>query len=68
MLTLVNNNTGNSDSHHILALATLDDATQIGLFLFLVELPKVAKANTLHRQRCPKAVFFVVCDPSMNEL
>jgi hypothetical protein len=30
----------------VLALATLGDATQIGLFLFFVALPKVAKAST----------------------
>ncbi len=30
----------------VLALATLGDTTQIGLFLFFVVLPKVAKAST----------------------
>ncbi len=41
------NNAGDSDSHYVLALATLGDVTQIGLFLFLVLLPKVAKASTI---------------------
>jgi hypothetical protein len=43
----LHDNSGNSDSHYLLSLATLDDATQIGLFLFLVALPKVAKATTV---------------------
>ncbi len=32
----------------LLALATLGGATQIGLFLFLVASPKVAKASAVH--------------------
>ncbi len=40
-------NAGYSDSHYLLALATLGNATQIGLFLFLVLSPKVAKASTV---------------------
>jgi hypothetical protein len=37
------NNAGDSDSHYLLALTTLDNATKIGLFLFLVTLPKVPR-------------------------
>ncbi len=37
---------GDSDSHYLLALATLGKATQIGLFLFVVTLPKVTKEST----------------------
>ncbi len=51
-------NTGDSDSHHILALETLGDATQIGLFLFLVVLPKVAKTRTV---TSPKATIACRC-------
>ncbi len=40
-------NAGDSDSHYVLALATLGEATQIGLFLFLVASTKVAKASTI---------------------
>jgi hypothetical protein len=40
------NNACDSDSHYLLTLATLGDTTQIGLFLFLVMSPKVAKAST----------------------
>jgi hypothetical protein len=36
-------------------LATLGDATQIGLFLFLVALPKVAKASTVALPKVAKA-------------
>ncbi len=39
----------------VLALATLGDATQIGLYLFFVVSPKVAKASTVScscRSRC----------------
>ncbi len=43
----LHDNASDSDSHHILALATLGDMTQIGLFLFLVTSPKVAKASTV---------------------
>jgi len=40
--------TATHDSHMIvLALATLDGATQIGSFLFFVTPPKVAKASTV---------------------
>jgi hypothetical protein len=46
------NNAGDSDSHYLLALATLGDATQIGLFLFLVVSPKVAKASTVMTVKC----------------
>jgi len=45
-------NAGKSDSHYLLALATLGDATQIGLFLFLVASPKVAKASTVMTVAC----------------
>jgi hypothetical protein len=45
-------NTDNSDSHYLLALATLGNATQIGLFLFLVASPKVAKASTVITVAC----------------
>jgi hypothetical protein len=40
-------NVGNSDSHYLLTLATLGEVKQIGLFLFLVVLPKVVKASTV---------------------
>ncbi len=45
-------NAGDSDSHYLLALATLGDETQIGLFLFLASLPKVAKASTVPCRCC----------------
>jgi hypothetical protein len=41
-----------SNSHYLLALTTLGDVTQIGLFLFLVASPKVAKASTLMTVTC----------------
>jgi hypothetical protein len=47
----LHDNAGDSDSHYLLALATLGNATQIGLFLFLVTLPKVAKASTVTSPR-----------------
>jgi hypothetical protein len=46
------NNAGDSDSHYLLALATLGDTTQIGLFLFLDTLPKVTKASTVMTVAC----------------
>jgi hypothetical protein len=46
-LAKVCDNAGDSVSHYLLALATLGDVTQIGLFLFLVMLPKVAKTSTV---------------------
>jgi hypothetical protein len=46
------NNTGDSNSHYLLALATLVDVTQIGWFLFLVASPKVAKASTVMTVPC----------------
>jgi hypothetical protein len=45
-------NAGNSNSHYLLALATMGDVTQIGLFLFLVASPKVAKARTVMTVAC----------------
>ncbi len=45
-------NACDSDSHYLLALATFGDATQILLFLFLVTLPKVAKASTIMTVVC----------------
>jgi hypothetical protein len=36
----------------LLVLATSGDVTQIGLFLFLVALPKVAKASTIVAVAC----------------
>jgi hypothetical protein len=45
-------NARDSDSHYLLALATLGDMTQIGLFLFLDATPKVAKANTVMTVMC----------------
>ncbi len=44
----------------VLALATLGNATQIGLFLLLVVLPKVAKASTVVP---PKVTVAYVNDP-----
>jgi hypothetical protein len=38
--------TATRDSHYLLALATLGEATEIGSFLFYVVLPRVAKAST----------------------
>ncbi len=52
------NYAGNSDSHHILALATLGNMTQIRLFLFLVVPPKVAKASTV---TSPKVTVACLC-------
>jgi hypothetical protein len=40
-------NAGDRDSIYLLALATLGEATRIGLFLFLVASPKVAEASTV---------------------
>jgi hypothetical protein len=45
-------NTGDIDSHYLLAFATLGDTTQIGLLLFLVKSPKVAKACTIMTVTC----------------
>jgi hypothetical protein len=45
-------NAGHSISHYLLALATLVNATQIGLFLFLVTSPKKAKASTVMTVEC----------------
>ncbi len=45
-------NTSNSNSHYLPVLATLGDVTQIGLFLFLVASPKVAKASTVMTVAC----------------
>jgi hypothetical protein len=41
-----------SNSHYLLALTTLGDVTQVGLFLFLVASPKVAKASTVMTVAC----------------
>jgi asparagine N-glycosylation enzyme membrane subunit Stt3 len=38
--------TATRDSHYLLALATLGNATEIGSFLLYVMQPKVAKAST----------------------
>jgi hypothetical protein len=66
----LHDNASDSDSHYLLALATLGNTTQIGLFLFLVTSPKVDKASTVrtvtcrcHRQFC-FANFANVNDPS----
>jgi hypothetical protein len=40
-------NASDSNTKLILPWAALGDVTQIGLFLFLVALPKVAKASTV---------------------
>ncbi len=40
-------NASDSDIHYLLALATLGNVTQIGLFLFMLLCPKVAKASTI---------------------
>jgi hypothetical protein len=45
-------NAGDSNSHYLLALATLGNTTQIGLVLFLVASPKVAKASTVMTVMC----------------
>ncbi len=45
-------NAGDSDSHYLLALATLDDTTKIGLYLFIVASPKVAMASTVSCHGC----------------
>jgi len=40
-------NASDSDIHYLLALATLGNVTQIGLFLFMLLCPKVAKASII---------------------